>query len=84
MVSSEDRVKVDGLASQESKPLLLGEFRTLGGVGKTLPGCLEIKGVVFDELQGELQFRMEEGTANLSNRLPWELGFIDPWLFHRP
>ncbi len=54
MVGGEDGVKVDGFSSQESEPLLLGEFRTLGGVGKASPGCLEIEGVVFDELQSEL------------------------------
>ncbi len=47
-------------------------------------GCLEIEGVIFDKFQGELQFWMEEGSTNLSNRLPWELRFINPWPLCRP
>ncbi|PBK81120.1 hypothetical protein ARMGADRAFT_1039521 [Armillaria gallica] len=52
MVGSEDGVEIDSFAGQESKPLFLREFRTLGGVSKTSPSCLEIEGVVFDKLQG--------------------------------
>ncbi len=77
VVGSEDGIEVDSLSCQEGKPLLLGELWALGRVGETTSGCFEVEGVIFNELEGALQLRMEEGSTNLSNRLPWELRLVD-------
>lgn len=84
MVGGKDRVEVDGLSCQQGEPLFFRKFWAFRRVGETASGSFEVEGIVLDESKSELQFGMKEGSTNLMNRLPWELGLVNPRPFCRP